>query len=623
MYTVLAQWLAVAALLGWGAWLCRRLRLPEGFGPVLGVVFVMTVLQLLGSVRLLLPGAALLLAAGLLLLCRGGRTALGRYLWAPGVLALLAGVVTAQVLFAVQEPVFVTWDEFSHLGIFYKSVFYGGELVQLSTTSHVIHQAYPQGLPALYALLRVLLPAYRERDIFFITDLPLFAAAGAAFAVYTPRSRAAGLWHRLCAMAAAPLFFHLFTADYPYISVYWDAPVAALFAAGIAVLAVLPADGNRGRHALAVGLLAAGCAATKEIGTVFGLCLLGIWVLQCLLARQPLRRRLGNAALAAAPFAGSVLAWRLLLIVTHRTEDQFASMQASTFLRALQQARSGEDLYLYDIRARFINALHTRPLLLAHYNAVQMAIGCTVIGLGLAAALLWLCRGGGGAQLAVLPVCMALYWPCYCFVLFYVYICGMSQYEAQRLASFERYILCFFIGWLATVLCLAWALWQHLPAAPLRAALPALQAGGLAAASLCGFVLGVQAFVSPVPNWRIRQQQTAAAVQALLPADAAGTPLLTLSADPDNALKQMYYYRYELYPGTNAVMLPDAQQVLAPELLPAQMPCTLLLFGLDPDFAARYASYADDGLAAAHRMWALYRVDGTADAPRLTLLGTS
>ena len=94
MYTVLAQWLAVAALLGWGAWLCRCLRLPAGFGPALGIAFAMTVLQLLGRVRLLLPGAALLLAAGLLLLCRGGRAALGQYLWEPGVLAVLAAAAT-------------------------------------------------------------------------------------------------------------------------------------------------------------------------------------------------------------------------------------------------------------------------------------------------------------------------------------------------------------------------------------------------------------------------------------------------------------------------------------------------------------------------------------------------
>ncbi len=621
MYTVLAQWLAVAALLGWGAWLCRRLQLPQGFGPALGIAFAMTVLQLLGSVRLLLPGAAVLLAAGLVLLCRGGRAALGRYLWAPGVVAVLAAVATAQVLFAVQEPAFTTWDEFSHLGIFYKSVFYHGELVQWTAGVNIVHQAYPQGLPALYALLRVLLPAYREQDVLFITDLPLFAAAGAAFAVYVPRPRAAGLWHRLCAAAAAPLFFHLFTADYPYISIYWDAPVAALFAAGIAVLAVLPAEGTYDRRAAAVGLMAAGCAAVKEIGTVFGLCLLGIWALQCLLARRPLRRRFGSAALAALPFAGSVAAWKLLLLVTDCTSDQFSDMEAGTFVHALQQARSGEDIYLYNIRDRFVYALHTRPLLLDHYNAVQMAIGCTVLGLAMGAVLLWRRRGRGGAQLAALPVCMTLYWPCYCFVLFYVYICGMSPYEADRLASFERYILCFFIGWLAALLCLAWALWQELPAAPLRMALPAVQGGALAAASLCGFAVGVQAFLSPAPVWRVRQQRTAADVQELLADAEADLPLLILSADPDDALQRMYYYRYEFYPRTDALYLPDPRQALAPDLLPAYTPCTLLLFGLDPDFAARYAPAADDGLAAARGLCALYRVDG-ADDPHLTLLGT-
>lgn len=620
MYTVAAQWLALAALLGWGAWLCRCLRAPAGFGPVLGLAFAMTAAQLLGSVRLLLPGAALLLAGGLLLLCRSGPVALGRFLIAPGVLAFLTAAAAAQLLFALREPAFVTWDEFSHWGVFFKSVFYHGSLAQWPAERPLVHQAYPQGLPALYALFRVLLPAYRERDVFLVTDLPLFAAAGAAFAVTVPQGRAAAVWHRLCAMAAAPLFFWLFELDTPYTTVYMDAPVAALFAAGLALLAVVPAAGDRARRGLAVGLMAAACAAVKEIGTVFGLCLLGIWVLQCLLAARPARRCARCVLAGAAPFAGSVLAWKLLLLVTHRTQDQFSGMEASHFLSTVREAQSGADPYLYTIRDRFVVAMNMRPLLL-HYNAVQLAIGCTVLGLVLAAAHIWLRRGQGGVQSAVLPVCMILYWPCYCFVLFYVYICGMSPFEAESMASFERYTLCFFIGWLAVLLCTAWTLWPALPAAPLRKALPALQAGALAAASLGGLALGLDVFVQPVPVWRLRQQETAAAVQAMLPDEAEKLPLFILSADSEQALRRMYYYRYELYPQAEAVLLDDAAQAAFAGALPEQRPCCLLLFGQDAGFAAACAPLASDRLAAARGLCALYRLDGSGGDARLTLLG--
>lgn len=46
---------------------------------------------------------------------------------------------------------------------------------------------------------------------------------------------------------------------------------------------------------------------------------------------------------------------------------------------------------------------------------------------------------------------MILYWPLYQGVLFYVYICGMSPYEALEMASWERYFCCFFLGWFSVL----------------------------------------------------------------------------------------------------------------------------------------------------------------------------
>lgn len=622
LYCIIAQWLAVACLLAWGVWLCRRLQVPAGFSPLLGIAFGATVLQLLGSVRLLLPGAALVLAGGAFLLYKGGRRALRACLPEPGILAFLAGVAAVQLFFALREPAFQTWDEFSHWGIFFKSVFYRGCLAQWPAGPDLTHQAYPQGLPALYALFRVLLPVYRERDVFLVTDLPLFAAAGAAFSVFVPKSRPAAIWHRLCAIGAAPLLFWLFAEDTPYTSVYMDAPVAALFSACLALLSVLPPAQARLRRGLAVGLAAAALTTIKEIGMVFALCVLGIWVLQCLAAQRPLCRAWQSMLAAAVPPAVSVAGWKLLLAVTHRTVDQFSDMDAGYFVRVVQEALDGSDPYLFTIRDRYITALNTFPLLFRHYNAVQLTIGCTVLSVLLAAALFRLRRGREGVQLAVIPLCMTVYWPCYCFVLFYVYICGMGAFEAEGMASFERYTLCFFIAWLAALLCAVWALWPGLPAKPLRTALPALQAGVLAAASLWGLRGGLDVFVLPVPAWRTEQQQNAAVLRELLPAGSGGTPLMVLDANDEEEQQHLLYYRYELYPQADTVIRPDIAQGTFAEWPDGQAPEYLLLFGSEPAFAARFAPAADDALLTAAQGYALYRVEPGSDGAEQLYLCT-
>ena len=85
----------------------------------------------------------------------------------------------------------------------------------------------------------------------------------------------------------------------------------------------------------------------KRICTVFALCVVGIWFLQCLL--DALRDKGGILRGFLLPFTAALpcfaipLAWKLLLKALHRADDQFSSMGPGYFLQCWQEARTGFD----------------------------------------------------------------------------------------------------------------------------------------------------------------------------------------------------------------------------------------------------------------------------------------
>lgn len=138
--SILAQIIGLACLLFWGFWLCCKLRLPAGFAPLCGLCFCMVVLQLAGSCNQLWLGAQLLLVGAVLTLAQRRRHEILPQLLSPGVLAFCSAAGVLMAVFAIRQPEFQTWDEFSHWGIYFKSVFYQHRFAVWDTTRSLAHQ---------------------------------------------------------------------------------------------------------------------------------------------------------------------------------------------------------------------------------------------------------------------------------------------------------------------------------------------------------------------------------------------------------------------------------------------------------------------------------------------------
>ena len=104
------------------------------------------------------------------------------------------------------------------------------------------------------------------------------------------------------------------------------------------------------------------------------------------------------------------------------------------FLQCWQEARTGFDRYFYDVWDRYYARLRSYPLL---FGASTFKVGCLCAAAAvlLLIVLIWAMGRRQGLRTALPGLCMILYWPLYQGVLFYVYICGMSPYEALEMAS--------------------------------------------------------------------------------------------------------------------------------------------------------------------------------------------
>lgn len=616
--SILAQIIGIACLLFWGFWLCCKLQLPAGFAPLCGISFCMVVLQLAGSANLLWLGVQLLLVGAVLTLVQRRRQEILPQLLTPGVLSFCCAAGVLMAVFAIRQPVFQTWDEFSHWGMYFKSVFYNHSFAVWDPSRSLAHQAYPQGLAGLYALFALPAAQYREADVLFVTALPLAASASALFALPQVTARRMRVAYTAAACLAAPALFWLFAPDTPYTTAYMDAPAGAMFAAAL-LLCVLPcADGKQVQRGLALALLCAALTTVKEIGTVFALCVMGIWFLQCL--ASALYRKAGVVRGFLVPFAAVLpafavpLAWKLLLKFLHRADDQFSSMGAGYFFQCWQDARSGADRYFYDVWDVYYARLRSYPLL---FGCSTFKLGC----LCLAAAVLLLviaiwAMGRQKGLLTALPgLCMVLYWPLYQGVLFYVYICGMSPYEAMQMASWQRYFCCFFIGWFGVLageaLFIGFAAASRLPH-PAGRVLSAIVPCLLVLSSFCGIwqAGSVSAlFCLPDAEWRTAQQQTAADLLTRMDGAQDGA-VWVLSADNDTAVQNMWYFQYELYPAVTAVEAQSNENdVDLGYNIDEHNVRWIVLFGVSDDFISRYSALADDQLASAQgSIPALYAV---------------
>lgn len=518
-----------------------------------------------GAVCLLLAGGCLGMLQGALWLCYllllAGAAALGlragraRWLTAAsstGLLFFAAASLVIWVLFAVLQPMFVEWDEFTFWGM----------AAKLLKEKNVLYPADPANLRAVSGLPGLGLVSYfvqgfaadfGEWQCLAGYDMLLMACLSAAAAL--PRRRWAHSVAVLAGGALLPFFFSVVpagTASTVYANAMADVPLALLFG-GVLCLWFAVGPGRLGMllTALPLALL----TLAKDMGFAYALIAVFVIFLDLLFGREwkrlPRGRffggAVGRAAVLAAPVLAAFLSWNAYTAAHLETTGasvgsgglSYGQVLFGGLAQFLGIDRTGK---FADLMGLMADAFFTRSVSLVGAPAFAIA-AITLVG---AAAFAFAQKGAGRRRVAAVWGGLA-----FCFAAFYLfhlilYYYNFSDVEAYALQDFDRYIGPYLQGWMLAMLCLL----GHSAALRTEGVPARLADLALLGASACVAVLfawrGVPAsgfWTDSDSRYLLRQDVKARAAAANQVLDWDDTVLVI--SQGDNATR-WYYYTYEL-----------------------------------------------------------------------------
>lgn len=624
--------LPVAGVLLLGFALHRWLAVRAAFCPLAASGCLMLFMLLGGGLNLLAAARIVAYVAvfglGIYSVWRAPR-ALLRYLAAPGVVAFMVGAVALCLFYSCNGSFYAGWDEFSHWGQSYKIVHLYDAIYQHTNLGNLYHETYPQGTAVLYYFYALLSPRFIEADTFSVLGTLLCASAATLLV--------GASWRRpvvaVLGILGVPLFFVLFIYSDPYVSVYQDTLLGAVFGAAL-VMVVTAQKLERGRT-VAVAVVLAMLVQIKPIGLflAIGVAVLYGMTLSAMRKRttEPggARQRwrwLGHLAGCAGALLVSHFGWQLVLAATGFTQDRFAGGGGPGFFARLWAALQGNDPFTASVAERFYINLRVQPVVYNGYGTTVVMFGLLTAAGIVAGIWLWRRqRRGPASVLFGMPVFALVYLG----GLLYTYVEKLAEREALLNMSFERYVASLMIGWVMLVLGAVLYYAGTLARAKLFAGrlgwvprwLPAA-----AWAAVLALIINTAAqrdVLNVTMNWENSGRRALGQVSAQMLAEMAPGDDVWLIAQGDDGMYR-FIFSYTLMPARVAAGLPwtvaaDGQD-LAAQARAAGVEY-MLVYIVDEGFVAQYGTEFSDRLAwvLAENMPALYRVQAAGQAPGFAL----
>ncbi|MBQ5754254.1 MAG: hypothetical protein IIV90_01155 [Oscillospiraceae bacterium] len=504
-------------------------------------------------------GLAALALAGLLLagagknglkaaLAQNGRDALARAA-VPGFVFFAAAGLFFWLLFAVTQPMFIRWDEFTFWGTACRMT-KEADMLHTVAPGNMSARSYLPGMMLISYLFQFFGPAFSEWKCFAAYNT-LAAAVFAAFGAEEKRRWPTAV---LC-LAGAVLLPYFFVAPGDdsvytiYLTVMGDLSLGLVFGGA---LCLYFRCGEKKRGLVLAGLSLLLLTLIKDMGFAYALIAAALMAADRLvyprLSLKGLGRAVGSGLCMAVPVAGLYLGWsRYVLAAAGIDKNVVGSSEKSygyleMFLDGFRQLLGSGDPEMAEkfrmVLGLTANALIKTPLSLIGSTFMVLAM------LGGVFALAFFFAPGGqrrrpvvffGLSLAAFGAFVAFH------LLLYVY--SFSMREASILKDFERYMAPFLMGWVLAGLCLLLALGRF-------GARPRLsQAGCIAACGAVALVFCLRGVPTagfwnyPATNYAEREDVR---YRASLINDALDweDEVFLISQGDDGT--RWYYYAYEL-----------------------------------------------------------------------------
>lgn len=228
MLNNLTMILPVVSVYMWGYVIYASLKekVKAAFMPLFATAGIGLFLLLCGYINTLFIGTAIALALGLILfICCivKKRNIFINYTKDYGIIAYLILCTTIIVVYTSKDMCYHIWDEISHWGPFFKSIFYTDALPMYSEYS-MTHGSYTQYGPVLYYFFTFFLKEYNEPSAYAAVMIMMNASVVTMLYI-VPRKRyilAVGV------SIFAATFLAFFPQIYPYSTIYLDAWVGVM-----------------------------------------------------------------------------------------------------------------------------------------------------------------------------------------------------------------------------------------------------------------------------------------------------------------------------------------------------------------------------------------------------------
>ncbi len=607
-----------------------------------------------GYLGLLVPALwvnyALLAALAVGLGVHAGRERLKAALFSPGFLFFAAASVVFWVMFAVLQPMFTQWDEFTFWGAAAKLLKEHGMLYPADPVNLKAAAGLP-GLGLVSFFVQGLSPVFTEWQCLAAYDMLFMACIAAASAL--PRRRWAHSAMVLAAGVLLPFFFSVVsqgTASTVYANAMADIPLALLFG-GVVSLWFAVGPGKLGLLLTALPLALQTLA--KDMGFAYALIAVFLIFLDLIFGQEhkglrPVRifgGALWRAVVLAVPVLAAFVSWNRYTAACLNSGSGTVGGAGLSYGQVLTGGLAqffgiGRTEKFSDIMNLMGDAFFTRDVCLLGPGVRALA------AITLVAAAAFVFAGRGAPRRRVLVTWLGF---AFCFAAFYLfhlilYCYNFSDVEAYILKDYERYIGPYYQGWMLAMLCLLGR-----SAAEYKGRWYRLANGALLGAAACVLAVFFWRGVPTAGFWTradslylLRQdvKERAAAANEVLDWDDT---VLVISQGDDAT--RWYYYNYELtarvargyggyFNGEDASSrwdsdfmnlvesenwtLYDYKAVCTPDALVAYLEekgCNYLLIDRADDYLERDFSDLFEGGLTADMPATLYRFDPDAATP--------
>lgn len=337
---------------------------------------------------------------------------------------------------------FTGWDEFSFWASSIKVIFETGSLYTLDTSIHPSFKAYPplQQILQFYVLHST---SWSEPVILFTQGVFLISCTSFCFSTITKKT---SLYSSIAFLSSLCLMYYF---DYGFRNIYVDQLVALHFSALLSISFCL----QKKRDFFCFLALAFNMVLVKQIGLVFSLYCATIFAILHIASfylkdgiNKNTKFKTNDALLLLCPYILIIMAFCSWYLYLHFSGLQIRSAAPILHDTDEWKYRTAETFKQFFYRIEkpgyLIYADRQQWLSMTWFTALITLMSCVCIVLT---------KGVNKTRIAIASILLLAMWLVYVGFLLLCYFLYFSEYEAIRLASFERYTASFALGWLVFI----------------------------------------------------------------------------------------------------------------------------------------------------------------------------